>query len=489
LERLIQEPSGCFEQTSSTCYPLVMAQQYFLTHTGIDPKLVEQSRKHLDSGYAKLAGYECKAKGYEWFGSDPGHEALTAYGLLEFTDMAQVRPVDPEMLKRTRAWLLARRDGKGGFQRTEKAADSFGRAPPGTTDAYVTWALLESGEQGLEKEVARVKELGQKSDDSYIVALAANVAYLSGDRDTAKKLSDKLLKKQSASGAVDGGATTITCSGGESLAMETTALTLLAWMRDPAYAGAVEKSMNWLAESCKAGRFGSTQSTILCLRAIVTYDKSRATPKASGTTQVFVDGHAMGSPVAFSPETKGAIPLADVSEMMSPGRHTVELRMTDGSAMPCAVAVNYYTTQPDSAKDCKLRIETALRNAEMEEGGVTEAAVKVTNLADEVLPTPVAIVGVPGGLEVRHDQLKELVKSGKVDAYEVTGREVVLYWRGLKPRQQVELPISLVAAVPGAYTAPASRAYLYYTDEFKHWASGMRATITPKAEAVGVADR
>jgi len=32
LERLIQEPCGCFEQTSSTTYPLVMAQRYFKSH-------------------------------------------------------------------------------------------------------------------------------------------------------------------------------------------------------------------------------------------------------------------------------------------------------------------------------------------------------------------------------------------------------------------------------------------------------------------------
>jgi uncharacterized protein YfaS (alpha-2-macroglobulin family) len=45
LERLIQDPCGCFEQTCSTSYPLTMAQQYFLSHTGVDPKLVESSRK------------------------------------------------------------------------------------------------------------------------------------------------------------------------------------------------------------------------------------------------------------------------------------------------------------------------------------------------------------------------------------------------------------------------------------------------------------
>ena len=47
LARLIREPNGCFEQTSSTTFPLVMAQQYFLTHQGVDPALVSRSREVL----------------------------------------------------------------------------------------------------------------------------------------------------------------------------------------------------------------------------------------------------------------------------------------------------------------------------------------------------------------------------------------------------------------------------------------------------------
>ena len=115
LQGLLQEPNGCFEQTTSTNYPLVMADQYFTTHTGVDPSLIARSNDLLDKGYARLASFECKNKGYEWFGEDPGHECLTAYGLLEFTDMSAVRNIDPAMLQNTRTWLLARRDGKGGF--------------------------------------------------------------------------------------------------------------------------------------------------------------------------------------------------------------------------------------------------------------------------------------------------------------------------------------------------------------------------------------
>jgi hypothetical protein len=399
--------------------------------------------------------------------------------------MSQVRTVDPDMIQRTRDWLLGRRDGKGGFQRNSAAVDSFGAAPPDTTNAYVVWALLESGEKGLDTEAAAVKQLGLITDDTYITALAANIVALGGDKPAAIKLMDRLLHEQGKDGAVEGAITSITRSGGESLTLETTALSVLAWLRDPAYAGAVEKSMNWLAESCKAGRFGSTQSTILCLRAIIAYDKSRATPKAPGTVQVLVDGHPMGGPVPFAADTKGAIKLADVSEMMSPGRHSIELRMTGGSSMPYAIAVNYHDERPAGSEQCRIRLQVDLNDKQMVEGAVTEAGVTVTNLAKEPVPTPVAIIGIPGGLEVRHDQLKELVHSGKIDAYEVKGREVILYWRELKAAQQVRLPLSLVAAVPGTYTAPASRAYLYYTDEYKDWVAGPRVIITPRADAKG----
>ncbi|HEX8537871.1 MAG TPA: alpha-2-macroglobulin family protein, partial [Cystobacter sp.] len=57
LARLIQEPSGCFEQTSSTTYPMTMAQQYFQTHSGVSPELVASAREKLEAGYKRLVGF------------------------------------------------------------------------------------------------------------------------------------------------------------------------------------------------------------------------------------------------------------------------------------------------------------------------------------------------------------------------------------------------------------------------------------------------
>jgi hypothetical protein len=384
------------------------------------------------------------------------------------------------MLSRTRAWLLTRRDGKGGFSRNSRALDSFGGAPADTTNAYIVWALIESGEKGLDKEVAAVKASANSTQDSYIVALAANILHATGDQVGARQLMDKLAKNQETAGNVRSGVTSITRSGGDALNIETTALALLAWMREPAYADHVAKGMKWIVESNKSGRFGSTQSTILALRSIVAYDSANARPKAPGRIVLTVDGKNVGAPLAFTAQSQGALVMPEFARELGPGKHTVALRMEDGSNMPFSMSMKYHSLLPESAEQAQVGVQVALKDSEIREGGVTEAAVSIVNKNNQAIPTPVAIVGIPGGLEVRHDQLKELVKSGKIDAYEVIGREVVLYWRYLKANDKLDLSLSLVAAVPGSFTGPASRAYLYYTDEYKNWAPGLKVNIVER---------
>ncbi len=481
LSRLIQDPSGCFEQTSSTSYPLTMAQQYFLSHTGVDPKVVSLAKEKLEAGYKRLAGFECSDKGYEWFGENPGHEALTAYGLLHFTDMTKVREVDQKMLTNTRAWLLKQRDGAGGFTRKRRALHTWVEDKD-SSDAYITWALLESGEKGLEKETAHVKDAAEKSKNSYMVALAANVTALVGDKPGSSKLYQRLSKQQLPTGVVGGATQSIVGSTGQSLDVETTSLATLAWLRDPAYAGNVEKAMKYLADVCQGGRYGSTQSTVLALRAIVAYDKSRAHPKGSGSVRLYVDGKPIGDAVKFDGKTEGAIKLPEVAELLGKGKHTLALKMEGGGggAMPYAISVKWNALKPDSSPKTKVALELGISKAKIAEGELAELTATVINTTGELLPTTIAIIGLPGGLEPRHDQLKELVKKGTVDAYEVLGREIVLYWRGMEPNAKLRVPLSLIAAVPGVYTGPASRAYLYYGDEDKVWVEGLKAEITPK---------
>ncbi len=481
LNALIRKPYGCFEQTSSTSYPLVMAQQYFLSHQGVSPDKVKKSAELLDEGYKKLIGFETKTLGYEWFGGDPGHEALTAYGLMQFTEMTQVMNIDKAMVERTRNWLLDRRDGNGSFKRNERALDSFGRAPQPITDAYIVWTLLESGTDPatLSKEIAAVKENAMKATDSYQIALGANVLYLAKDLPAANQLAAKLRAKIDKNGMVADGKNTITNSGGSALNIETTSFAIIAWLRlGEQYADCVETTMKWLFESCKSGGFGSTQSTILALKAINAYDKARSKPKAPGSVQLVIDGKPFGHPVKFDKDTQGAIALPDFAAALTAGEHTITLQMTDGSEMPFALEIAYSTPQPNNAPECELTLATKLDKSTYREGDAAVMTVTVT--AKSNISMPLAIIGIPAGFEIRHDQLKELTKENRISAYETHDNTVVLYWREMKANTQTDIPLSLIATYPGETTGSASSAYLFYTDEYQYYAPQQTAGINAK---------
>jgi hypothetical protein len=240
--------------------------------------------------------------------------------------------------------------------------------------------------------------------------------------------------------------------------------------------------MQWLLERAKGGRFGSTQSTVLALKAIVAYDQAHATPKKSGAVLLVVDGKVYDEK-PFSADTQGSIVLPSFAEALTAGEHKVELKLVGGTPMPYSLTVRYHASVPASSPSCKVSLATSLVSSEVNEGETVDVRVSLKNTASEDIPMTVALVGLPGGLEARADQLKELVKEGKVDFFETRGREVILYKRAMTKGEQTDLVLNCVAAIPGTYKGPASRAYLYYTDEDKQWAPQLSVHVKARESA------
>jgi uncharacterized protein YfaS (alpha-2-macroglobulin family) len=74
-------------------------------------------------------------------------------------------------------------------------------------------------------------------------------------------------------------------------------------------------------------------------------------------------------------------------------------------------------------------------------------------------------------------QLKELQEKNVFDYYEMKGNNIAVYYRGMAPSSVKEINLDLKAEMPGSYDAPASSAYLYYTNEYKTWSGMERITI------------
>jgi uncharacterized protein YfaS (alpha-2-macroglobulin family) len=472
-EAMLREPSGCFEQTSSSNYPNVMVLSYLATQPKQDPAVVARATQLLSRGYKRLTSYESKNKGFEWFGEDPGHEALTAYGVVQFTDMARVFPdVDKGMIQRTVAWLKARRDGKGGYQRNSKALDSFGRASEETTAAYITHALAEAGEtKGFEVELDAARKLARSTRDPYLLALAADTLALVDARspDAAEALK-KLASLQGKDGDFPGAKETITRSGGIALAIETTALAALALQRAPAHNLAVARALDWIAKNRNgAGGFGSTQSTVLALKALT---RGADTAPAEGTVTVSING---GAPATLKLDGATKPSLAGLEGQLRQGKNVIEVKGPDG--VQYGVSVRYRTERPVTSGKAQVDVDVA-SPASARVGEPVKVTATLTNKGGAALPMVLARIGIPGGLTYQTWQLDELKTQKVIDFYETREREVILYLRGMAPKAKLSVPLQLIAAVPGKYTGPASQAYLYYTDEHRSFAGPIAFTVT-----------
>jgi alpha-2-macroglobulin-like protein len=474
LEGMIREPGGCFEQTSSSNYPNTMILSYLQSTDAADPALVGKTLGVLDRGYKLLTGFETPVKGYEWFGKAPGHEALTAYGLMEFADMAKVYDVDARMVERTAAWLMSRRDGKGGFARSQQALDTFGRAGETTTNGYIMWALAEAQRtSGLDKELAAQRALGASTPDPYLLALASNTALLTAPRapETAAMVK-RLAALQAKDGSFPGAAETITKSGGESLVIETTALAALALVKasaDGEYASQLRAAADWInGRRGGYGQWGNTQATILGLKALTAYSNAARQMQSAGSATLIINGKRLTT-IEFDKGRRDALTWDDLAASLVSGKNVVELELDGAASLPYTVSIEYRAARPQSSPRAKVAVATELGRSRVKMGeGVTLKA-HVENRTADGVPMTLARVGIPGGLVTQTWQLKELRDKGLIDFYETRPREVILYWRELPPSAKKDIQIQLLAAVPGTYEAPASSAYLYYTAEDKAW--------------------
>ena len=480
MEGMLRQPCGCFEQASSANYPNTMILRYLKEHGVDDVKLWERSGALLDAGYQKLTGYESKDRGYEWFGANPGHEALTAYGLMEFADMQAVHEVDPAMVDRTATWLMSRRDGEGGYKRNTRALDSFGRASKDVTDAYITYALTEAGFAGrLPTELAKQAALARDTRDPYLLALAANTLLATASNKAAgRAAAARLAKLQADDGSWPGADHSITRSGGQNLAIETTSLALLAMVTSDQHPGNARKAVSWLnAHRGGYGQWGTTQATVLGVKAMTAYARASRRAPSPGSVIVELNGEVIDT-LKYEAGRREPLVSQALARHLKPGRNELVLKHDGKGALPYSLGVTYRAVQPASSEACVVDLETTMARSELPMGETVRLTATITNRTQSGQPMTLARVGLPGGLTFQNWQLKELRESGQVAFFETRAREVILYFRQMAPGQAREIGIDLVASVPGTYTAPASSAYLYYTDELKTWQAPATVTVT-----------
>ncbi len=455
-------------------FPNVLVLNYLKATKQASPEVQLKAENYISLGYQRLLTFEVSGGGFSIFGQPPPSVMLSAKGLLEFSDMAKVFPVDPALINRTRQWLLSKQQADGTWSTTTNTWDkpSSGASDPLPLTAYVTWALLESGlkdNAGLNRAIAYVRENSARATDPYALALVANalVAFDPNDgsaRDAltrldALKISDRdFVYWESKMGSFVG-------SYGQAGNIETTALAAYAFLRGKTNAETAQRALTYLVQKKDPrGTWGSTQATILALRALVQSAIEAGEAATDATVRVSLNGRE-AKPMVISKENAGVVQMVTFDDI-TPGANQIAFKLEGKGSLAYQISSNYYvpwqfvppTPEQEKLVDVQVRYDRTTL-AVNDEVRVT-ANVRLTKAGTARMT--LVDLGVPPGFTVLTEDLDAAVKSKTIARYELTGRQVIVYLEEFTSQKPITFDYRLKARFPLRAQTPSTTTYDYY---------------------------
>ena len=260
-------------------------------------------------------------------------------------------------------------------------------------------------------------------------------------------------------------------------------LQTLALLKNKKGGAALEKAITFLANSKTNYGFGSTQSTVLAMKALVEYAQFSKKFQEAGKVEILVDGKKVKSQ-DYAANQQGVIVFENLEQLLKLKKgestnHQIGIKfLNTENPLNYDFQLQYTTAQPQNSDKCLVDLKTKLVSKKAQVGENIRLSTILTNKSFEPIANTIVMVGIPAGLSVQPWQLKELLDKGVFDYYELMPNGyIAFHYRGMEASEKKEINLDLKADIPGDFEAPASSAYLYYWNEEKVWSQPEEVTI------------
>ena len=446
----------------------------YMQRTGqANPELQMMAEKYVGTGYQRLLTFEVDGGGFSLFGDPPAGVFLTAYGLMEFTDMAKVYPVDEALIKRTAQWLLAQQQPDGTWL-DRGYSEHWQIGAKTATTAYIAWALIDAGYADtpeVGRAIGYIREFALQETDAYNLALAANaLAAYAPDDPMTKAVLDRLYEMRVQEGDIvywKTAAASFMGAKGESGSLETTALAAIALMRANAYPEAVDRALGYLVQSKDSwGTWYTTQATILSLKAMLLATERAG--RAEGPARLRISlNNELSREVVIDETNADVVHIVTFDRGFSPsGVNRVRIELEGGGNLMYQVSTRYYLpwdkVPPVPEEKEVITIDLAYDRTKLAVNDEVTVNVNVRLNEEGVVRMALIDLGVPPGFTVLSEDLSRLVEQGVIARYELAGRQVIIYLENLAYGSPLAFSYRMRARFPLRAQTPPSSAYDYY---------------------------
>jgi hypothetical protein len=494
LDNILRFPSGCFEQTSSSLYPNILVLKYLQNSGHDDREIRKKAEGFINEGVQRLLTYEIEPGGFSYFGSPPTETILTAYGLMEFSEMRDVVFVDEDLIKRTKDYLYKKQNYDGSFEITGYHNGGFSGDDELVRNAYIIWALSESDakDDRLENSIDYLENnLAEIKKSPYTLALALN-AFINYDKnrsvveDTLTTLKQMIKVNEKNQAFIQLDRPNHYGSYGRYGNVELTALATIAFSRRGEFDFSNKLKDFIIASRDGQGTWGSTQATILALKAIVADEI--ATKKAKnneGIIKIKFNGQDEKT-ISITPENSEVLQVVEFKNNLS-RENIITIEKSGKVTVTLQIVKDYYSEWRGnkSEKANALFVDTRYGTSRkfgtermIAEFGVGEQASLYVNLAStEEIKNLVAEVPIPAGFIVNTAEMDCQILNTQADSncpasygyydekvnyYEYKGDRVILYFNYFTSHASKTLEIPIIPQYAGKYKIMPVRFYAYY---------------------------
>jgi uncharacterized protein YfaS (alpha-2-macroglobulin family) len=491
MDSILRMPGGCFEQTSSSTYPNVLALDYMKRTKKLTPEVHAKAEAYIANGYQRLLTFEVPGGGFSWFGQAPANKILTSYGLMEFYDMSQVHDVDPKLIQRTQQWLASQQQADGSWKPdtsfiNEGATNRYNTGALRIT-AYIAWSLENTGYQGPAVEKARqfIEKNMSEKPDAYTLAVLANFAVDYGkDRDLARRAMQYLLDERTEKDdqAWWTASETGVYATGSSASVETTGLAVQALLKWGQASGTAAKALNYIAAKKDAsGAWGTTQATIMALRSLL-LAAGKGGADVGGTLEVSLNGKPVEK-LTLTPENNDLLHQFVLKNVDAKAANRVQIRFEGKGGLAYQVVGRYFVPWDEKPANEALSINLAYDRTHLAQDDVATATATIKNNLNKTANMVMVDLGIPPGFDLLAEDLQDYLeksaarKGGRLEKFSLTATQAILYFDSIAPGGTVTLHVRYRAKYPIRARTFASRAYEYYDPEVSSMARPVQLEI------------
>jgi uncharacterized protein YfaS (alpha-2-macroglobulin family) len=476
MDAILRMPGGCFEQTSSSTYPNILALDYMKRTKKLTPEVHAKAEGFIANGYQRLLTFEVPGGGFSWFGNPPANKILTSYGLMEFSDMSKVYDVDPKVIQRTQQWLASQQQADGSWKPdanfiNEGATNRYNKDLLRIT-AYIGWALENTGYQGpaVEKAKQYVAQHMNEKPDAYTLAVLANFAADYGkDRDFTRQAMDMLLNARTEKddkvwwSAEETGV----YATGASAAVETTGLATQALLKWGQASGTATKTLSYIASKKDAtGAWGTTQATIMALRALV-LSTEKGAADVRGDVEISLNGKVVQK-LTLTPQNNDLLHQFVFKASDLQQANAVAVRFAGKGGLAYQVVGQYFVPWNEKPANEALSIGVTYDRTQLAQDDIATATATIKNNLPKVANMVMVDLGIPPGFDLLSEDLQDMQektagkKGGRLEKFSLTATQAILYFDSIGAGDTVTVRCRLRAKYPIRARTFQSRVYEYY---------------------------